>query len=731
MLTRENISDTTSLYTKLDIFVCLLLFIATLAVYWQVGNYEFVNFDDNKYITENLHVQQGLTRDSVIWAFTATDVSNWHPLTWLSHMLDFQLYGFGPKGHHLTNVFFHLVNTLLLFLVLKWMTGALWRSGLVAALFALHPLHVESVAWVAERKDVLSTLFWMLTLWAYIGYTKRPGVKRYLLIILAFALGLMAKPMLVTLPFVLILLDYWPLKRIELGQSAIGLPAASQPSTTAKKPRAQAFRLLVEKTPLFILAAVSSLVTFFVQRSGGAVGALETYPLSIRIANALLSYVTYIIKMIWPQNLAVFYPHPGQSLPMWQAALAGLSLVVVSIGVVRAGRRYPYLPVGWLWYVGTLVPVIGLVQVGGQAMADRYTYVSLIGLFIITAWGVPEMTAKYRYGKSALAVGAGSLVIALMVSTSLQLKYWENSITLFDHALRVTKNNYLAHLNYGAALAGQKRIEEAITHYQRSLQIAPNYAKTYNNLGLALAEQGKNDEATAHYLKALQLNPDYASAHNNLGVVLTRTGEFDKAISHYYEALNLKPDWAEVYNNLANAFLDQGKFDQAISYYSETLRLKPDYAEAHNNLAIALASRKRFLEASAHYAAALRLNPNSAEINNNLAVALFNLGKVQAAIAHYTKAIELSPNYSEARNNLGNALLQQGKLSQAVSSFEKALEIRPGYAEAHNNLGVALARQGRLKKAIFHFSEALRLEPNYSQARANLELALQEAGKSN
>ena len=714
-----------------EILICLFLVLATLTVYWQVGNYEFVNFDDDKYIIENFHVQKGLTRDSVIWAFTATHVSNWHPLTWLSHMLDFQLYGLNPSGHHLTNVFFHLVNTLLLFLVLKLMTGALWRSGLVAALFAVHPLHVESVVWVAERKDVLSTLFWMLTLWAYLGYTKRPGVKRYLVILLAFALGLMAKPMLVTLPFVLLLLDYWPLKRIELGQSAIGLPAASQPSTIANKPGAQAFRLLLEKTPMFVLAAVSSVVTFIVQKSGGAVGALETYPFKIRMANALLSYVIYLKKMIWPQNLAVFYPHPGQSLPMWQAAGAGLLLVVVSIAVIRAGRRYPYLPVGWLWYVGTLVPVIGLVQVGDQAMADRYTYVSLIGLFIVVAWGVPDVARSWRYGKSALALATGSLLVALMVSTSLQLKHWKNSLTLFDHAQRVTENNYLAHLNFGAALADQERTEEAISHYHRSLQIAPNYAKAYNNLGLALAQQGKNDEATAHYLKALQLNPDYARAHNNLGVVLTRTGEFEKAIAHYYEALTLEPDWVEVYNNLANAFLTQGKFDQAIFYYSEILRLNPNYAEAHNNMAITLASLGRFLEASVHYSEALRLKPSSAEINNNLAVALFNLGKVQGAIAHYTKAIELSPNYSEAHNNLGNALLQQGKLSQAVSSFERALEIRPAYAEAHNNLGVALARQGRLNEAIVHFSESVRLEPNYAQARANLELALQEAGKSN
>jgi Flp pilus assembly protein TadD len=722
MVSRRNNTSDISSPIKLDVLVCLLLFLATLTVYWQVGNYEFVNYDDDKYVTENHHLHKGLTGESVIWTFTATELANWHPLTWLSHLVDFQLYGLNPAGHHLTNVFFHLVNTLLLFLILKRMTGTLWRSGFVAALFALHPLHVESVAWVAERKDVLSTMFWMLTLWAYLGYVKLPKRKRYLLIVLCFALGLMAKPMLVTLPFTMLLLDYWPLERFKLGQSGNSHTASRQPFINGKKPRTHVIRLLVEKIPLFALAAISSIVTFVVQQSGGAVGTLETFPVDIRITNALVSYIIYIVKMIWPQNLAVFYPHPGQSLPIWQIYLAGIFLSVISLVVIRAGRRRPYLPVGWLWYVGTLVPVIGLVQVGEQAMADRYTYVPLIGLFIIIAWGATDLLGSRRYGKPALPLAAISLLSVLMVCSFLQVKHWKNSLALFEHALRVTENNHLAHLNFGAALADQGKLEEAISHYQHSLQIAPKYVKSYNNLGLALAQQGKNHEATAHYLKALQINPDYATAHNNLGVALMGTGEVDKAIAHYYQALSLKPDWPEVYNNLGNAFLVQGKFDQAIFYYSETLRRKPGYGEAHNNLAVALANRGRFQEALEHYYAALRLQPNSAETHNNLAVALLNLGKVQAATAHYRKAIELSPNYSEAYNNLGNLLLEQNKLAEAVSSFHKALEIRPDYPEAHNNLGVALARQGRLEEATAHFGEALRLKPDYEQARTNLEL---------
>jgi tetratricopeptide (TPR) repeat protein len=721
MVAKRNTPSDISLPVRLDVLVCLLLVLAILAVYWQVGSHEFVNFDDDKYVTENYHLHKGLTRDSVIWAFTATEEANWHPLTWLFHLVDFQLYGFNPLGHHLTNVFFHAVNTLLLFLVLKWMTGALWRSGFVAALFALHPLHAESVAWVAERKDVLSTLFWMFTLWAYLGYVKRPGGKRYLLIVLPFALGLMAKPMLVTLPFVLLLLDYWPLERIRLGQPGAGHPGQRYPAIVADKSRPKVFRLLVEKSPLIALAAASSIVTFFVQQSGKAVGTLENFPFGIRMANALLSYAMYIIKMIWPQNLAVFYPHPGQSLPMWKAAGAGLLLLVISTAVIRVGLRYPYLLVGWFWYIGTLVPVIGLVQVGAQAMADRYTYVPLIGLFIMVAWGVPELVRSWRYGKFSLALAATSLLVALMVCASLQVKHWKNSLTLFKHTLSVTENNYLAHLNLGAALADQGKVEEAINHYNRSLQIAPNYAKSYHNLGLALAGQGKNDKAKANYLKALQLNPDFAIAHNSLGVVLTHTGEFDQAIAHYYHALNLKPHWPEVYNNLGNAFLTQGRFDQAIFYYSEFLRLIPDSGDGHNNLAVALANRGRFQEALEHYYVALKLKPNSAETHNNLAVALLNLGKVQEATAHYSKAIALLPNYSEAHNNLGNLLLEQNKLDEAISSFLKALEIRPGYPEAHNNLGVALARQGRLEEAIAHFGKALRLKPDYEQARTNLE----------
>jgi Flp pilus assembly protein TadD len=599
-------------------FICLLLITVTLAVFWQVSNYEFVNFDDDDYVSENPHVQSVLSRQAIIWTFTATDTANWHPLTWISLMLDYQLYGLNPAGYHLTNLLLHSANTILLFLVLLGMTGSRWRSAFVAALFALHPLHVESVAWVAERKDVLSTMFWMLTLWAYLAYTKRPGVKRYLLIILTFALGLMAKPMLVTLPFVLLLLDYWPLKRIELGQGGSGLPAASQSSTLTEKPGAQAFRLLLEKTPFFVLAAVSSVVTFVVQKTGGAVGALEIYPVKIRVANALVSYVSYMVKMIWPQNLAVFYPHPGQSLPMWQAAAAGLLLLLISIAVIRAGRRQPYLAVGWLWYLGTLVPVIGLVQVGAQARADRYTYVPLIGLFIIITWGVSKLLAQYRFRKTVLASLAAIVLVILMLVSKRQVRHWQNSLTLFQQAVEVTADNYVAHDSIGNALAQRGMLEQAIVHYQEALRIKPNLVNTHNNLGVALLRQGEINKAMAQYHQALLLKPDSAETHNNLGVALFTVGQLDQAIDHYRTAIKLDPNFSKAYNNLGNALARKGKLDEAISHYSRALELKADYPEAHNNLGVALAQQEKLHEAIAHFEKALQFKPDYAQARSNL-----------------------------------------------------------------------------------------------------------------
>ncbi|MGB7921656.1 MAG: tetratricopeptide repeat protein [Pyrinomonadaceae bacterium] len=493
---------------KSRLLLASLLVVVTLAAYEPVRSYEFVDYDDDRYVTTNARIQQGLSWNNAAWALTATEVANWHPLTWLSHMMDCQLYGLNPAGHHLTNLLLHLANVIILFLLLQRMTGATWRSWLVAALFAAHPLNIESVAWIAERKNVLSTLFWLLTMWAYMLYARRPGWKPYLLVLGMFVMGLMSKPMLVTLPCVLLLLDYWPLERLT---------------------RHTVVRLLLEKAPLFLLAAASSAITIKAQRMDGALGA-RTLSLSARLSNALVSYVGYIVKMFWPDRLAVLYPHPGESIPGWRVMGAALALVCVTVLVLRVGRKFPYLPVGWLWYLGTLVPVIGLVQVGQQAMADRYAYVPLIGLFIIIAWGVEDLSRRLPSRRYWLAGAAVALLIALTFATRWQLRYWQNSITLFERALDVTANNEIAHNNLGAVLVRKGRLDEGLAHFYEAVRLYPEYGTARDNIAITLSQkadiiardESRWQEAVEMYRQALEWNADRAEARRSLEALLEK-----------------------------------------------------------------------------------------------------------------------------------------------------------------------------------------------------------------
>jgi len=457
------------------LFIYLVLALAVRVVFWPVHNYKFINYDDPAYVTQNPHVKAGINSDSIIWAFRTSAAGNWHPLTWLSHMLDCQLFGAKAGGHHVVNLMFHLVNTLLLFSIFKRMTGAIWQSAFVAALFAMHPLNVESVAWIAERKNVLSTMFWLLTMAAYLRYVRRPGIVRYLLMIFVFALGLMAKPMLITLPFVLLLLDYWPLGRFQIGGSAKNSSQQSCKSPDNNSQWQVFYRLVFEKIPIFILSAVSSTVTFLIQSNFGVLTGSDVCPLKIRIANALVSYLMYLQKMVWPNRLAVFYPHPLDSIPLWQVAAAAVIIIAISILAVCLSRNRKYLAVGWLWYLGTLVPVIGLVQTGEQAMADRYAYVPFIGLFIIIAWGSQDLLAKWLRRKSVFGISATIVLVVLAVCTHIQLRYWRNSITLLEHSIAVTDNNYLAHYNLAHALIDDGRTNEAVAHFKEVLRIKPRH----------------------------------------------------------------------------------------------------------------------------------------------------------------------------------------------------------------------------------------------------------------
>ena len=518
---RVNTPQSRETNGSLKFIICIFLVISTLAVYWQVQDHEFINYDDNEYITENGHVQAGLTGESIVWAFTTPHVSNWHPMTWLSHMLDYELYGDRPKGHFLTNVLLHITNALLLFMVLFRLTGAIWQSAFVAVLFALHPLNVGSVAWAAERKNILSTLFWLLTMWVYISYANNPSIKKYGWAALFLALGLMSKPMLVTLPFVLLLLDYWPLRRWNIKNTN-----GSIEQTTNSAPLS---RLILEKIPLLLLVIGSITTTLIVQKTSGAVKSFDVYPLKERIINALVSYVSYLQKMVWPSNLSVFFPHPEGALPVWKGILCGMVLIGITILTVKWIRKAPYFAVGWFWYLGTLVPVIGIVQVGAQAMADRYAYVPLIGIFIVIAWGISGLLEKWDQRKKALPIAAGVVILFLMVATWVQAGHWKNSITLFKHAISVTENQYpsfaVAYDNLGYALAKKGDIGEAITHYKTAIKINPNYANAYNNLGAVLAQQGSLKEAINYFQEALRLKPNLISARKNLEMAIREYGQ--------------------------------------------------------------------------------------------------------------------------------------------------------------------------------------------------------------
>jgi Flp pilus assembly protein TadD len=666
--------------------ICLVLALTTAAVFYQVCTYDFVNYDDPLCVYKNPNIQAGITPKTIKWAFTARYAGNWHPLTWLSHTLDWQLFGPNPAGHHLTNLIFHIANTLLLFIILKQMTLAFWPSAFVAALFALHPLHVESVAWVAERKDVLSTFFWMLTMWAYLRYVKHPGVARYLLTLLTFALGLMAKPMLVTLPFVLLLLDYWPLERL----SPVISPKCKKAGSKYSLPY-----LLIEKVPLFAMALASCIVTFTVQKKGGAMSEGENYSLLIRLANAFISYVRYIIKMVWPARLAMFYPHPGWNVSILYAVISAAVLLAVTILIFRFAKDRRYLVAGWLWYLGTLVPVIGLVQVGDQALSDRYSYSTLTGLFIIIAWGLSELLGKWPHRKIALWTSSLVVLSALATRTYLQQRYWENTITLCEHALKVTENNYKAHFCMTNILLEQGCIEEAIWHNTEAVRIKPDFIEALNGLGVALDRAGRIDEAIYYYKRALELNSSVVEARLNLALALVTKGEFAEAVRHYRIALETM-DTPDIHSDLGTALLKFGRLQEAVTEYRKALSAKP----------------------------------NDPDILNKLGYALAHTGELDEAISLYNKALQIAPDTVDIRLNLGFALTESGKLEEAVKEYEKILLIQPQNAVAHNDLAVVFLQQGKLDEAIEHFSQAVRIDPNYTTARDNFNLALTEKQKS-
>jgi len=649
--------------------ICLALAILTVITFWSLKDCGFINLDDNIYVYENASVQSGLNWNSIGQAFSSelTKVGHWHPLTWLSWMLDYQIFGLNPQGFHLINLLFHVMNTLLLFLILRRMTKKLWPSAFVAALFAIHPLHVESVAWIAERKDVLSTFFWMLTLGAYSYYVESPGFRRYCFVFLFFALGLLAKPMLVTLPFVLLLLDYWPLRRFQERRPDHKVQTEESKLLTSdkqkkkskkndvvtvketlevKKPAEPEYKwsliypLLREKVPLFVLVILSSLATYMAAQSAGAVTSIEKLPLGVRIGNAFISYIAYIGKMIWPSNLAVFYPYP-KGLILWQVIGSVLLLIAITLVVIWRAKKSPYLATGWLWYAGTLVPVIGIVQAGVQAMADRYTYISLIGLFIMVAWGLPELLKKWKYRKEILFTASALIILCLSIITWTQVGYWQNSISLFDHTLKVTDNNWFTYSSRGNTYYDLGNYQQAIEDYDRAIEIKPGYAEAYSNRGIAYHKLGNYKHAIADLSRAIEIKPGYAMAYNNRGNAYNVLGNYSQAIEDYGRAIEIKPGYAEAYYNRGTSYNSIGNYQQAIADLKRAIEIKPVYPEAYINRGFAYKG----------------------------------LGNYQQAIEDYGRAIDTKPDYAYAYLNRSAAYARLGKNDMAVNDLKTAAKL--------------------------------------------------------
>ncbi len=657
-------------FLRTTLIICALLLIATLAIYSPVRQFEYVNFDDPDYTTANPHVRAGLTLEGMAWAFTSAYAANWIPITWLSLMFDFQMFGPQSGPQHVVNVLLHALTTLLVFAFFQRATGAHWRSAFVAFVFALHPLHVESVAWIAERKDVLSGLFWFLTLWLYVRFFERWIVARYLLVLTAFALGLMAKPILVTLPLVLILIDRWPLRR------------------------AWSLRLVTEKAPMFGLALASSIITFIVQQRGGSVISLEAIPAATRLANGFVSYLAYLVAMFWPARLAAFYPYPSQ-LPWWQVTGAIVAIAAISGAAIQYRRRLPYLAAGWFWYLIMLVPVIGWVQIGEQARADRYTYIPLAGIAVILAWGGAELAFRWPKTRVAIIGLASAACLSWTILTAQQIQSWRNSETLFRHALQVTTNNYVAFTNLGVALRTQGRVDEAMRDFTEALGIRPHFVDARNDLAEALLVEGRAADAIPNLEDALRTKPDFADAHVNLGAAYEKLGRPADAAREYRAALALQPGSAVAHSGLGAALAEQGQGDEGIHELQQALSLDPDNAEAHFSLGLILA----------------------------------NLGRPAEAVAHFSEAVRLRPNDPEAHYNLGTALGSLDRLEEAAEQFNFALRLRPNDAPTHVNLGKALANMGRLDEASAQFAAALRIDPRSSEARESLQSLAALAGK--
>jgi tetratricopeptide (TPR) repeat protein len=619
-----------------------------VVAYLPVYRCDFVNYDDDLYVFANPHVQSGLSVQGLWWAFTTFDASNWHPLTWISLQLDCAIYGLKPAGFHVTNLFFHACNTVLLFLVLRRITGAMWPSAIVAALFGLHPLHVESVAWITERKDVLSTLFWVLTLAAFVRFIERPGLANYLLMFSLFALGLMAKPMLVTLPFVILLLNYWPLRLAGAEPTTSDTITSSSSGRSTSPPCRQPwFKLVCLMLPLFALCAASSFITLFAQFSGGAVQSFEQFPLASRLGNGLTAYVRYFSKTLWPWDLSNFYVYDLRNSLAWQVGAGLIMILLFALVLIQKQRRY--LMVGFFWYVGTLVPVIGIVQVGLHSIADRYTYIPLVGLFIALVWGFAELLDRLQIPRRVRFGLAALVLLVAGMATQAQVRHWHDSVALWSHALEVDPDNYVAHTSLGSALSRQGKVEEAIRHYHVALEANSRDVLAHVNLASVLESQGQLKEAADHYLQALEARPRTAPWHYRAGVLLLAIGNSDAGIAQLSQALEIRPDSAQTHLALGEELAHRGKREDAERHLQQASRLSPRLPGIHYLCGLLLAERGMYEGAVVAYRMAIQRNPNNLSYHIDLAHALSKL-KDRAASGEYQRALQLDPQFPKSLN---------------------------------------------------------------------------------
>jgi Flp pilus assembly protein TadD len=655
------------------------LFVVTLAVYGRTLQCDFVNYDDPAYVTENDAVQAGLTMRSLAWAFTSFRNSNWHPLTWLSLELEYQLYRDSPAGFHLTNIMLHAWAAALLFLLLQRMTSDLWPSAIVAGLFALHPLHVESVVWITERKDVLSAFFALLTCSAYVRYVMVRSPWAYVAALVSFSLGLMCKPMLVTMPFVLLLFDYWPLERWPKGK---GLSAPA---------RAAGFGLLTEKLPFFALSLASCAVTLWGQGQGGAVSSLTAISLDQRLANAIVTYGAYLVRAVWPDGLAIFYPYRAITWHAGQVWVMLTALTIVSAIAVRTRLRWPYLFVGWFMYLGMLVPVIGMVQVGGQASADRYTYLPLIGIFIAVTWGGQRLIEHLRLPSIAVAGAVGVVAIVLATCTYQQVGTWQDSVALWRQAIQAAPPNATADWLLGSALIQANQLEEATEWLNRALELEPAQPAAHYNLGFVLEKKGRSKDAMEHFRQALENPPGLWQAHVHLALGLWKRGRNDEACDHLRAAARAEPRLSHAHTWLGKFHEQKGDWAEAIEEYRHAVESEPTSARAYNDLAVALGRRGEFARSFEAYMRALELAPGDAEVHNNLGIDLARDGKIAEALPHCRQAVALDAANVQYRANLAFVLFRSGKVTEARSEYDRVCRQDHEWLSRTNQLAWTLA----------------------------------------